>query len=222
MRLGRHVKYWGRNAFVWTGISLACMLGFWLLNELGNAQYMQGVGLGASFLVYLAIAGLFVSMISILSTFQTEIPLLISMNVTRKAAVWGLAAGHAATVLLHILLGILIWCIFGIWEMEIIIFISSLLVSVLLGSGGFGMLFGAIALRWGKIGSIIMAVAILVMTISIAVFIAMQGGSISLQYISLEAMMEHNFWPLALVMAAFYLFTGAAAFMLTRKIEVRV
>lgn len=42
MRLGRHVKYWGRNAFVWTGISLACMLGFWLLNELGNAQYMQG------------------------------------------------------------------------------------------------------------------------------------------------------------------------------------
>ena len=222
MRLGRHVKYWGRNAFVWTGISLACMLGFWLLNELGNAQYMQGVGLGASFLVYLAIAGLFVSMISILSTFQTEIPLLISMNVTRKAAVWGLAAGHAATVLLHIFLGILIWCIFGIWEMEIIIFISSLLVSVLLGFGGFGMLFGAIALRWGKIGSIIMAVAILVMTISIAVFIAMQGGSISLQYISLEAMMEHNFWPLALVMAAFYLFTGAAAFMLTRKIEVRV
>ena len=222
MRLGRHVKYWGRNAFVWTGISLACMLGFWLLNELGNAQYMQGVGLGASFLVYLAIAGLFVSMISILSTFQTEIPLLISMNVTRKAAVWGLAAGHAATVLLHILLGILIWCIFGIWEMEIIIFISSLLVSVLLGFGGFGMLFGAIALRWGKIGSIIMAVAILVMTISIAVFIAMQGGSISLQHISLEAMMEHNFWPLALVMAAFYLFTGATAFMLTRKIEVRV
>ena len=222
MRLGRHVKYWGRNAFVWTGISLACMLGFWLLNELGNAQYMQGGGLGASFLVYLAIAGLFVSMISILSAFQTEIPLLISMNVTRKAAVWGLAAGHAATVLLHIFLGILIWCIFGIWEMEIIIFISSLLVSVLLGFGGFGMLFGAIALRWGKIGSIIMAVAILVMTISIAVFIAMQGGSISLQYISLEAMMEHNFWPLALVMAAFYLFTGAAAFMLTRKIEVRV
>lgn len=74
MKLGRYVKYWGRNAVVWTGISFACMLGFWLLNELGNAQYIQGIGLGASFLVYLAIAGLFVSMISILSAFQTEIP----------------------------------------------------------------------------------------------------------------------------------------------------
>lgn len=116
MKLGRYVKYWGRNAVVWTGISLACMLGF----------------------------------------------------------------------------------------------------------GGFGMLFGAIALRWGKIGSIIMAAAIMVMTVSIAVFIAMQGGSISLQHISLEAVTELNFWPLALAMAVFYLLTGAAAFMLTRKIEVRV
>ena len=35
-------------------------------------------------------------------------------------------------------------------------------------------------------------------------------------------MMEYNFWPLALIMVVFYLFTGAAAFMLTRKIEVRV
>lgn len=60
------------------------------------------------------------------------------------------------------------------------------------------------------------------MTISIAVFIAMQGESISLQHISIEAMMEYNFWPLALIMVVFYLFTGAAAFMLTRKIEVRV
>lgn len=222
MKLGRYVKYWGRNAVVWTGISFACMLGFWLLNKLGNAQYVQGIGLGASLLVYLAVAGLFVSMISILSTFQTEIPRLVSMNVTRKAAVWGLTAGHAATVLLHILLGILIWRIFGVWKMEIIIYISSLLASVLLGAGGLGMLFGAITLRWGKIGSIIMAAALVVMTVSISVFIAMQGESISLQHISIEAMMEYNFWPLALIMVVFYLFTGAAAFMLTRKIEVRV
>ena len=125
MRLKSHVKYWGRNVCVWTGISLACVAGFWLMNELGNARYVQGNGLAATFLVYLAVVGAFVSMIAVISTFQTEIPRLVSMNVTRKAAVWGLTAGHGATALLHILLGILIWCIFGVREAEIVAFIAA-------------------------------------------------------------------------------------------------
>lgn len=221
MKLGRHVKYWGRNAFVWTGVSLVCTLGFWILNELGNAKYVQGVGSAATFQIYLAVVGAFVSVIAVISTFQTEIPRLVSMNVTRKAAVWGLVAGHAATVLLHIHLGILIWCIFGVWEMEIIIFISSLLASVLLGFGGFGMLLGTVVLRWGKIGIVIMVIAILMMTTGAGIFMAMQGEDF-FQSLSLEAMTELNFWPLALIMAVFYLLTGAAAVILTRKIEVRV
>lgn len=125
MRLKSHVKYWGRNVCVWTGISLACVAGFWLMNELGNARYVQGNGLAATFLVYLAVVGAFVSMIAVISTFQTEIPRLVSMNVTRKAAVWGLTAGHGATALLHILLGILIWCILGVREAEIVAFIAA-------------------------------------------------------------------------------------------------
>lgn len=98
-------------------------------------------------------------MIAVISTFQTEIPRLVSMNVTRKAAVWGLTAGHAATALMHMLLGILIWCIFDIGEAEMVVFIASLITSVMLGFGGFGMLLGASVLRWGKIGTIIMAAA---------------------------------------------------------------
>lgn len=143
------------------------------------------------------------------------------MNVTRKAAVWGLTAGHAATALLHMLLGILIWCIFGIGEAEMVVFIASLITSVMLGFGGFGMLLGASVLRWGKIGTIIMAAAIMVITIGISAFIAM-GGKDSFRGFSMETVAELNFWPLALAMAAFYLLAGAAAFMLTRKIEVRV
>ena len=221
MRLKSHVKYWGRNAFVWTGISLACVLGFWIMNQLSSAKYVQGIGLAATFLVYLAVVGAFVSMIAVISTFQTEIPRLVSMNVTRKAAVWGLAAGHAATALLHILLGILIWCIFGIGEAEIVVFIASLITSVMLGFGGFGMLLGAAALRWGKIGTIIMVAVIMVMTIGITTFIALRGENF-LQGFSMETRMDLNFWSLALIAAVFYLFTAAAAAMFTRKIEVRV
>lgn len=221
MRLKSHLKYWGRNAFVWTGISLVCVLGFWIMNELSSAKYIQGIGLASTFLVYLTVVGAFVSMIAVISTFQTEIPRLVSMNVTRKAAVWGLTAGHAATALLHMLLGILIWCIFGIGEAEMVVFIASLITSVMLGFGGFGMLLGASVLRWGKIGTIIMAAAIMVITIGISAFIAM-GGKDSFWGFSMETVAELNFWPLALAMAAFYLLAGAAAFMLTRKIEVRV
>ena len=221
MRFKSHVKYWGRNAFVWTGISLACVLGFWIMNQLGSAKYVQGIGMAATFLVYLAVVGAFVSMIAVISTFQTEIPRLVSMNVTRRAAVWGLAAGHAATALLHILLGILIWCIFGVGEAEMVVFIAALIASVMLGFGGFGMLLGAAVLRWGKIGTIIMAAAIMVMTIGIASFIAMRGES-SFRGFSMETMMDLNFWPLALTAAVFYLLTAAAAAMFTRKIEVRV
>lgn len=221
MRFKSHVKYWGRNAFVWTGISLACVLGFWIMNQLGSAKYVQGIGLAATFLVYLAVVGAFVSMIAVISTFQTEIPRLVSMNVTRRAAVWGLVAGHAATALLHILLGILIWCIFGVGEAEIVVFIAALIASVMLGFGGFGMLLGAAVLRWGKIGTIIMAAAIMVMTIGIASFIAMRGES-SFRGFSMETMMDLNFWPLALTAAVFYLLTAAAAATFTRKIEVRV
>lgn len=221
MRFKSHVKYWGRNAFVWTGISLACVLGFWIMNQLGSAKYVQGIGLAATFLVYLAVVGAFVSMIAVISTFQTEIPRLVSMNVTRRAAVWGLVAGHAATALLHILLGILIWCIFGVGEAEIVVFIATLIASVMLGFGGFGMLLGAAVLRWGKIGTIIMAAAIMVMTIGIASFIAMRGES-SFRGFSMETMMDLNFWPLALTAAVFYLLTAAAAATFTRKIEVRV
>ena len=65
MRLKSHVKYWGRNAFVWTGISLACVLGFWIMNQLSSAKYVQGIGLAATFLVYLAVVGAFVSMIAV-------------------------------------------------------------------------------------------------------------------------------------------------------------
>ena len=214
-------RSWGRNAFVWTGISLACVLGFWIMNQLGSAKYVQGIGLAATFLVYLAVVGAFVSMIAVISTFQTEIPRLVSMNVTRRAAVWGLVAGHAATALLHILLGILIWCIFGVGEAEIVVFIAALIASVMLGFGGFGMLLGAAVLRWGKIGTIIMAAAIMVMTIGIASFIAMRGES-SFRGFSMETMMDLNFWPLALTAAVFYLLTAAAAATFTRKIEVRV
>lgn len=221
MRLKSHVKYWGRNAFVWTGISLACVLGFWIMNQLSSAKYVQGIDLADTFLVYLAVVGAFVSMIAVISTFQTEIPRLVSMNVTRKAAVWGLAAGHAATALLHILLGILIWCIFGVGEAEIVVCIAALIASVMLGFGGFGMLLGAAVLRWGKIGTIIMAAAIMVMTIGIASFIAMRGES-SFRGFSMETMMDLNFWPLALTAAVFYLLTAAAAATFTRKIEVRV
>lgn len=221
MRFKSHVKYWGRNAFVWTGISLACVLGFWIMNQLSSAKYVQGIGLEDTFLVYLAVVGAFVSMIAVISTFQTEIPRLVSMNVTRKAAVWGLAAGHAATALLHILLGILIWCIFGIGEAEIVVFIASLITSVMLGFGGFGMLLGAAALRWGKIGTIIMVAVIMVMTIGITTFIALRGES-SFRGFSMETMMDLNFWPLALTAAVFYLLTAAAAATFTRKIEVRV
>lgn len=221
MRFKSHVKYWGRNAFVWTGISLACVLGFWIMNQLGSAKYVQGIGLAATFLVYLAVVGAFVSMIAVISTFQTEIPRLVSMNVTRRAAVWGLVAGHAATALLHILLGILIWCIFGVGEAEIVVFIAALIASVMLGFGGFGMLLGAAVLRWGKIGTIIMAAAIMVMTIGIASFIAMRGES-SFRGFSMETMMDLNFWHLALTAAVFYLLTAAAAATFTRKIEVRV
>lgn len=171
MRLKSHLKYWGRNAFVWTGISLVCVLGFWIMNELSSAKYIQGIGLASTFLVYLTVVGAFVSMIAVISTFQTEIPRLVSMNVTRKAAVWGLTAGHAATALLHMLLGILIWCIFGIGEAEMVVFIASLITSVMLGFGGFGMLLGASVPRWGKIGTIIMAAAIMVITIGISAFI---------------------------------------------------
>jgi len=92
---------------------------------------------------------------------------------------------------------------------------------VMLGFGGFGMLLGASVLRWGKIGTIIMAAAIMVITIGISAFIAM-GGKDSFRGFSMETVAELNFWPLALAMAAFYLLAGAAAFMLTRKIEVRV
>lgn len=191
------------------------------MNELSSAKYIQGIGLASTFLVYLTVVGAFVSMIAVISTFQTEIPRLVSMNVTRKAAVWGLTAGHAATALLHMLLGILIWCIFGIGETEMVVFIASLITSVMLGFGGFGMLLGASVLRWGKIGTIIMAAAIMVITIGISAFIAM-GGKDSFRGFSMETVAELNFWPLALAMAAFYLLAGAAAFMLTRKIEVRV
>lgn len=221
MRLKSHVKYWSRNAFVWTGISLACVLGFWIMNGLSRAKYVRGIGPASTFLVYLAVVGAFVSMIAVISTFQTEIPRLVSLNVTRKAAVWGLTAGHAETALLHTLLGILIWCIWGIREIEMVVFIASLTISVMLGFGGFGMLLGAAVLRWGKIGTIIMAAVIMVMTMGIATFIALRGESF-LQGFSMETMMDLNFWPLAFMAAVFYLFTAAAAAMFTRKIEVRV
>lgn len=221
MNLGRHVKYWGRNALAWTGISLGCALGFWLLQGLSGTRYVQGTGLAATFLVYLSVIGAFVSVIAVISEFQLEIPRLVSLNVTRKAAVWGLVAGHGATAFLHMLLGVLAWCIFGSGAVDEAVFIISLLASVMLGFGCAGILLGAAVLRWGKIGSVIMAAAIMVMSGALGGFIAMQGKDF-LQGTTLEKILEYNLWPLALIMAVLYLAAGAVAALLTRKIEVRV
>lgn len=217
----RNIKYWGRMCLEYTGVSMGIALallvflaGGWLMPQEGGIQQ----GICVLYPVYLVLSGIFVLAIGAITNFQTYMPVLISLNATRKESllgVLGYTAGCAAAITGVIAV---VWMMPSS-EVENVPELLAAVMGILLIFGSIGVLAGAVAGRFGKKGK--------VFTI---IFCAVCGGGFggtasALPQKSDNALLEFlmNFrplWALALGVVL-YLLAGAAAMMLIRKIEAR-
>lgn len=216
----RSVKYWGRMWLEYMGISMGLALALMVFMTGGQGS-SRGDGLQAIcgiYPAYLALSGVFVLTLGTMSGFQTYLPVLISLNATRRGSVWGVLGYNAGCVLAITAIIALFW-LTPSSGVENAAGLLLLLLGILLMSGGIGVLMGAVVSRFGKKGMII---SVIFCTVLGGIFggmvaiTAKEPGSFFMDFLM-------NFQPLwAFIFGiGVYALAGAGAMMLVRKMEAR-
>lgn len=225
--LGSHVRMWGRYA----GESLAASLGasvvlLFFYGVLGSSFSAKSLGGGiltslALYPYYLTLAAVFVQAIVSANAFQLYFPVLVSMNASRRSVVLGAAASQGGCTLLVACISILIWR----WNPSDIavdgIKLIPLLAGLLLFTTGFTIVLGAVSLRWGKIGTLILVLFFMFWGAGAGILYAVNGadaGRMLAQVRDIDQIVQAAVLGAGLVM--FLLGTCFSA-AVVRKLEIR-
>ncbi|MEY8427205.1 hypothetical protein AALA00_05665 [Lachnospiraceae bacterium 46-15] len=218
------VKYWGRMWLEYTGVSMGIALALMVFLAGGRVIY-PGDGINGTlqticvlYPTYLVLSGIFILTIGTVSAFQTYLPILLSLNATRRGSVWGILGYNAGCVLAITAVIALFW-LMPLSEVENVSELLLLILGILLMFGGVGVLMGAVVGRFGKKGMIISAIFCTVLGGGFGGMVAVTAkkpGSIFMELLM-------NFQPLWVLIlgAGVYVLAGTAAMMLIRKMEAR-
>lgn len=222
------VRFWGRQVLQWIGIAaLAALLGMVIQGfGMDTSKWIQADGFGylASYPLYLLVVGGFTNMIFAISVFQSTFSVLLSMNVTRKAAAAGMVLAQAASVLGLVAVSAAVWNFVPGMDSKGFAALLPFFAGVLFGLAAFGLLMGVIYGRWGKIGIWIMVITFTAAGGVAGAAVAMTDGEVfmNLQHVLVEDLAGNNFWPLMAAGAGVYAAAGIFTMAVTGKIEVRV
>lgn len=157
----RDMKHWGRiwleSMGITAALALGCLIIVGIRSQDSNLETVDLIrGLSALYPYYLCLAGAIIILIVTGSCFQFYLPILISMNSTRKAALRGMLLMIGCLIAGITAVSALIW--FG---MDDDIALSGLnILPILAGflfiESAVVVILGTIFLRWGRLGTIFM------------------------------------------------------------------
>jgi len=168
---------------------------------------------------YLMMVGVFYLMIGEVSYFRSYLPMLISMNATRRRAVLGIIFHQGILLLLLLVLSAFIWMVPGGTGAETAELLPVIAGGMLL-TGALGIVIGAVSVRWGKIGSLITVIFCMVTGGLCGAGVAFFGKEKAGELV--KALLDSSIWWLLVLGMVSYILAGIFALVITRKIEVRM
>ena len=226
----KSIKFWGRILLEYLGLvagsSLILMLlkagGFWQKGETGAFVELYPY--------YLYIVGMILTGVISISFFQVYVPVLLSMNVTRKSIVRGIFFTIGGNAVCMLALMAIVWSIssgdIAKGGRELLPWMAGILFAIT----ALFLMLGAVLIRWGKVGMLITAFIYVVLGAGVGLLFAM--SSKDLFGIRLGNFLDFSGWGLASLKTFFVLFPIAAGLLMylgagifvrivTRKTEVR-
>lgn len=219
--------FWGRMSLEYIGMTCAVSLLMLFLIQIGGADFGSGSDmLAAEFAIlpyYLLVSGMVLVMLAAASWYRNYMPLLISMNVTRRTATGGMFLGFTVTIAGILVLMAVIW---QLAEGDIAASGKQLLplfTGAFLIAAAFCMILGVIMMRWGKIGAAIYFLICMSGGAAVGAFVSSGSRNIlQLQEVMLEELVGGNYWPVLAVGVILYVAAGIFSMAAMRKIEIRV
>lgn len=221
----RSVKYWGKICLENMGICMALALMLMIFVAAESFDYVEeGVfgGLKASCVLYpyyLILAGEIYLVIGTVSYFQAYLPMLLSMNATRRHAVLGIIF-QSAVMILGIAVLTMVVGLLPLGDDRMPAEYFPVLTGLMLLTGAVGIVMGVVSVRWGKIGRIIVMLAATAMGGFCGAGVVLLGKDKA--GVILKVLMDAKFVWLVVIGAVVYVLAGAFALAVTRKIEVRM
>ena len=155
-----NVKYWGRMWLEYMGAVMGIALALMLFFAGGRVIY-PGDGINGIwkticvfYPAYLVLSAFFIFSIGTISSFQTYLPVLVSLNATRRESVWGILGYNAGGVMAITAVIALFWMMPSS-EVGNVTELLLLISGILLMFSGASVLMGAVVGRLGKKGVII-------------------------------------------------------------------
>ncbi len=216
----RSVKYWSRNCLESIGVCMVASLVLMLFFAGGSIRFEDAFQfMCILYPFYLILTGALYLMIVSVSYFRSYLPMLISMNATRRRAVLGIILHQGIVLLLLLALSAFLWMVpagneAGSAELLLAIAGGMLLTEAL------GILLGAVSARWGKIGGLITAILCMVTGGLCGAGVALLGKEKAGAMII--ALLDSSTWWLLILGLTSYVLAGIFALVITRKIEVRM
>ncbi len=222
-----HIKsnfcFWGRNILEEMGVIIGGAIFLLLVQWFGRSpKALTDILLGFPYL--LLMVGGFLTLIMVLSFFQMYFPVLISMNVTRSAAAAGIWLSQGGVALLLSALMALIWKLVPGEEAAMRLMAMPLFGGVILAMIAVCVILGAVFVRWGKIGGIILFLVCITGGMAVGVFVALNAGEgfLELQQMTYVDLAGIKGGSVLLAGVLLYVVSGLFSWFVTRNAEVRV
>lgn len=211
-----NVKFWSQFALESLGLTVGvavAMLIFYGIRNIGSLENMI-----AMLPYYLVIAGAFIIMITGIGCFQVTFSLLMSMNVTRKAVVWGILLSETAIAGCILLASMEIWHLVPSDISKGGIELFPLIGGVLFGGMSLISVLGVVIIRWGKIGFVLSVACYAIMGAGLGVSFVSAGEHTAV----LQRLTDHAYGGVLIAGVILYLLSSVFVFWATSKMEVRV
>ncbi len=220
---GKKVKYWGKLLLQYIGISLASAMGLMILFGGGNVAL---TGNGREILqtvcvlypAYVILVSIFLMVVGTISQFQSYVPVLLSLNATRRGVTAGIFLSTGGLVLAIAAVAGLFW-LSPASEMENVAEGMAVTAGALLMFGAFGMFMGAVAARWGRKGIIVTTIVAALMGGIFGAGVALLGHQTVAEI--QHFLMDRNTAWILVSGIVLYVLAGGAAMLALRKLEVR-
>lgn len=218
-----NICFWGRNILQEIEIIISGALLLFLVRWFGRSpEALTDILLGFPYL--LLMVGGFLTLMMVLSFFQVYFPVLISMNVTRSAAIAGVWMSQGGVALFLAALMALIWKLVPGEEAAMRLMAMPLFGGIILAMIAVCVILGAVFVRWGKIGGIILFLVCITGGMAVGVFVALNAGEgfLELQQMTYVDLAGIKGGSVLLAGVLLYVVSGLFSWLVTRNAEVRV
>lgn len=216
----RSIRYWGISCLQCIGIAMLAALVLLAFVAMGK----EGMADGIPFLIYiypyyLLLSGSIILVMVIISYMQFYLSVLVSMGVTRKAAIGGILISPAVVTLGIVLIMDILWHLVPGESEGMEQTLLPVMAAGMLFACAATLLLGTLCLRWGKKG-IIATLLLVAFAVAGVIAVSMQADGQKV-YSWIQSVSDHTGM---LVMASLLVYLAAGAFMavVNRQYEVRV